>query len=351
MLARRARKSIQGVHSLLAHSKSDRIFLKRKKFEHAEGPPHAKAAAAKFAHLPQFILSSVANELVRKHQRTEDALDLLPLRLVTRRFTPAITRAIFHTSKVLMNQLYTDIRKPRREPPWTLRRHFLNAMIFPWARGSVRDLTCMSRLVKGEQPDRAIHNNMLVLDNTSTTIRRLQLDADMRDSVLIDTRLSRLLPKAFESLHVLVLDAAFLFLLFSILDSAPKVRSLCLQGGRRVPFNVELVNEIMANEDDHQTSPERPALRVLRVDDVRYLDFEFLQRSHLRAKHVQLKLVRPLYRGHPSTAHVVEAIQDWPLFQECEKITLLNSDLGSGRLEIFQPLALNMLAETVRSEQ
>lgn len=310
--------------------------------------PHA--GIAMFTHLPQLAMSIVARELVREHQHTGDVFDLLPWRLLARRFTGVITHWIFHSPKVLMNQLYVDVRTAPGEPPWTMRRHFLNTMTFPWAQNSVRDLTCMTRLAKGDYPVKAMHNNLLVLRNTGRTIRRLHLDADVRDSVLTDTILPRLLPKTFENLQVLVLNAAFLSLLVSLLDNAPRLHSVCLQGGRHLPFSIKDADDILAQNEDYQRRPGRAALPVLQMDDIRYMDFEgFLQKSRLRAKHVKLRLLSLGELQSFLKTQVIAGIQNWPLFQKCEKITLLNPDLETGRLEIPQPLVQNVLAESLKS--
>lgn len=343
----------QGNSKLPHNNDSSRLSLC---FEdrHEEEDSQLQAGIARFTDLPHAVMTIVARELARVHQRTVDAFDLIPMRLLSRRFTPAITRWIFHTSTVLMNQLNVNNRTPQREPPWMMRRHFMKAMRRSWAVNSVVDLTCMTRLARGNYLVREIQSSLLVLAKTSKTIRRLHFDAEVRDNVLIDAELPHILTNTLENLQVLVLNPALLFLLVPLLDSAPRLHFVCLQGGGHLPFSVRRADELLAQREDRHRRPERTALRVLRLDDHRYMTYQsFLQKSGLRAKHIQVGLafIYPENLNSFLMSQARAGLQNFPLFQKCDKITLLSRDFKTSRLEIRQPLAQNMLAEIVKSQQ
>lgn len=79
----------------------------------------------------------------------------------------------------------------------------------------------------------------------------------------------------------------------------------------------------------------------------------FLQKSGLRAKHIQLGLafIYPENLNSFLMSQARAGLQNFPLFQKCDKITLLSRDFKTSRLEIRQPLAQNMPAEIVKSQQ
>lgn len=290
--------------------------------------------------LPSFILSSIAREVVEEHQQHEDVLDLLGLRLLFRRFNPSLTQWIFHTAKILANlPLQTEVID-RALYSYSKYQDYIPKMALAAFSDNVRHLSFHSFGAPMQRYAPLFHM-------TGKTITRLHLAGGAWGSPATTSSPSTYLPKTFDNLQTLILHVSALPVLPYLLQNAPSLHSLCLEGS---PYFVAGHLAYWPTLASHcKIAPGLPPLKVLRITQANeHRLLGFLQACGLRARRVQLGIQNETPRGLLHRPEVVTGTHTWPIFSVCEELTLLAEQAENWDVYSFQDLCSKSKIPVVR---
>jgi hypothetical protein len=280
--------------------------------------------------LPSSILSSIAREVVEEHQQHEDVLDLLGLRLLFRRFNPSLIQWIFHTAKILADLPLQAVMIDHALYSYSKYQYYIPKMAVAAFRDSVRHLSFYSFRTPMQRYAPLFHM-------TGKTITRLHLAGVPWGSPATTSTPSTYLPKTFDNLQTLILHVSALPILPNLLQNAPSLHSLCLEGS---PYFVAGHLAYWPTLASHcKIAPGLPPLKVLRITQANeYRLLGFLQACGLRARRVQLGIQNETPRGLLHRPEVVTGTRTWPIFSVCEEITLLAEQAEDWNVYSFQDL-------------